>query len=165
LVQEWDLQNSSNPKAGPPQRDPLFLALGGISSEQHVLNTFLKIPASQLHDALLVLPFSTLPSLFTFISIWVKKQWEITLVCRILFFILKVHQKQIVASRELKMVLNDIRADLRMTLTEVKDVIGFNVAALNCIRDRVKQNSVATIEDVEDDIAFSGKKRTFVDVT
>jgi U3 small nucleolar RNA-associated protein 12 len=164
LVQEWERQRATNPKVAPPQRDTLYLAMGNISAERHVLGTVTKIPAAQLQDALLVLPFSTLPALFTFIAIWVKNQWEIPVVCRILYFMLKTHQKQIVSSRELKNVLADIRRDLRATLGEIKDVIGYNVAALQRISEKVKERSETLIEDVEEDPLARRKKRTFVDV-
>ncbi|KAF2675016.1 WD40 repeat-like protein [Microthyrium microscopicum] len=164
-VQAWERQKAVNPKMAPPQRDPLFMALGFISAERHVLNTFAKIPAAQLQDALLVLPFSVLPALLTFISIWVTKQRDVTLVCRVLFFMIKTHQKQIVTSRELKASLETIRRELRATLGEVKDVLGFNLAALKCIEDRAREKGISTLEDVEaDDVASSGKKRAFVDI-
>ncbi|KAF1840582.1 WD40 repeat-like protein [Cucurbitaria berberidis CBS 394.84] len=165
VVREWEEQRKSNPKMAPPQRNPLFLALGNISAERHVLNTLSKIPAAQLHDALLVLPFASLPALFTFLSIWVQKQWNVTLTCRVLFFMLKTHQKQIVASRELKSVLEAMRADLRTTLTGNKDLIGFNVAALGFVSDRVHDAQLVRIEDVDKfDEEKTRRKRGFVDV-
>ena len=105
-----------------------------------------KIPAAQLHDALLVLPYSTLPALFTFLSIWVQKQWNITLTCRVLFFMLKTHQKQIVASRELKAALEGMRDSLRKTLISNKDVIGFNIAALTFVSERVDEAQFVRLE-------------------
>jgi U3 small nucleolar RNA-associated protein 12 len=165
VVREWEEQQKSNPKMAPPQRNPLFLALGNISAERHVLNTLAKIPAAQLHDALLVLPFSSLPALFTFLAIWVQKQWNVTLTCRVMFFMLKTHQKQIVSSRELKSVLEDMRADLRRTLMGNKDLIGFNVAALRFVSERVDENKYVRLEDMDkEEENKSRKKRGFVDV-
>lgn len=166
VVRDWEVQRRANPKIAPPQRNPIFLALGNISAERHVLNTLSKIPAAQLHDALLVLPFASLPALFTFIAIWVQKQWNITLTCRVLFFMLKTHQKQIVASRELKTVLEDMRTDLRRTLTGNKDLIGFNVAALRFVGERVDDAQLVRLEDVDrlEEEGKSRKKRGFVDV-
>ncbi|KAH7399488.1 WD40-repeat-containing domain protein [Pyrenochaeta sp. MPI-SDFR-AT-0127] len=166
VVGAWEVQRKTNPNMAPPQRNPLFLALGNISAERHVLNTLSKIPAAQLHDALLVLPFSSLPTLFTFLSIWVQKQWNVTLTCRVLFFMLKTHQKQIVSSRELKSVLEAMRADLRRTLVGNKDLIGFNVAALRFVGERVDDARFVRLEDV-DRLAEEGnnrKKRGFIDV-
>ncbi|RAR15632.1 WD40 repeat-like protein [Stemphylium lycopersici] len=165
VVRDWEFQRKSNPKMAPPQRDPLYLALGNISAERHVLNTLSKIPAAQLHDALLVLPFSSLPALFTFLAIWVRKQWNITLTCRVLFFMLKTHQKQIVASRELKTVIEGMRNDLRSTLMGNKDLIGFNVAAMRFVGERVDEAQLVRWEDVEKlDEDKNRKKRGFVDV-
>jgi U3 small nucleolar RNA-associated protein 12 len=166
VVQEWEAQRKTNPKMAAPQRNPIFMALGNISAERHVLNTLSKIPAAQLHDALLVLPFASLPALFIFIAIWVRKQWNITLTCRVLFFMLKTHQKQIVASRELKTVLENMRAELRTTLTGNKDLIGFNVAALRFVGERVDEAKVVRLEDVDrlEEEGKNRKKRGFVDV-
>jgi U3 small nucleolar RNA-associated protein 12 len=164
VVRDWEVQRQSNPKIAPPQRNPLYLALGNISAERHVLNTLSKIPAAQLHDALLVLPFSSLPALFTFLAIWVTKQWNVTLTCRVLFFMLKTHQKQIVTSRELKSVLEGVRAELRKSLMGNKDLIGFNVAALRFVGERVDEAKVVRLEDVDRVDGGERKKRGFVDV-
>lgn len=164
-VQDWEIQRVSNENIAPPRRDPLYLAFGNISAERHVLNTVLKLPAAQLQDALLVLPFSVLPALFTFISIWINKQWEVTLVCRVLFFMLKTHQKQIVASKELRKLLDGIRSDLRALLGDIKDVLGFNIAALKSISDRAQDMGIATLEDAERlETEPVGRKRTFVEI-
>ncbi|KAF2459877.1 WD repeat-containing protein-like protein [Lineolata rhizophorae] len=169
VARDWERRAAAAQQAGtsiaPPQRDPLFLALGGISAERHVLNVLSKVPPGQLHDALLVLPFSAVPSMFTFISIWVRKGWNVPLACRVLFFLLKTHQKQIVASREMKELLEEMREGLRETLNREKDTMGFNIAALRFIGDRVRESGIGRLEDVREQEMLSGrKKRGFVDV-
>ncbi|KAK8218264.1 WD40-repeat-containing domain protein [Phyllosticta capitalensis] len=168
IVNEWKAKRAANPSVNmaPPQRDPLYMALGGISAEQHVLNTVAKIPAASLHDALLVLPFSTLPGLFRFINIWVRRQWNVPLVCRVLFFMLRTHQRQIVASKELKTTLEDMREDLRTTLGGLKDMMGFNAAAVKFVGSKADDSKVARLEDVQEEAAADKgrKKRAFVDV-
>jgi len=166
VVREWESRKVANPNIAPPQRNPLFTALGGISSERHVLTVLQKVPTASLHDALLVLPFSVLPSLFTFISIWVHRQWDIALVCKIAFFMLKTHHQQLVASKELKRILQDMRADLRQTLGNVKEVMGFNIAALRFVENKVKEKGIVTVEDVdaEEDKSSSSRKRAFVHI-
>jgi len=165
VVRDWKIQRKSNPNIASPQRNPLYLALGNISAERHVLNTMSKIPAAQLHDALLVLPFASLPALFTFIALWVQRQWNVTLTCRVLFFMLKTHQKQIVASKELKTVLEHMKSDLRKMLIGNKDQIGFNVAALRFVGERVDEERFVRLEDVDKLDGEEGrKKRGFVDI-
>ncbi|RAL58094.1 hypothetical protein DID88_009811 [Monilinia fructigena] len=59
------MPNMKSPKpasnTAPPARNLLFMALGNISAERHVLNTFQKIKAAALHDALLVLHSQLFP--------------------------------------------------------------------------------------------------------
>lgn len=80
---------------------------------------------------------------------------------------IKTHQRQIVVSRELKIVLEGMRRDLRATLGEVKDVLGYNLAAIRFVEGQVQERGIATIEDVEavvNDRDAGKKKRAFVDV-
>ncbi|KAF1810677.1 F-box/WD repeat-containing protein pof1 [Eremomyces bilateralis CBS 781.70] len=165
LVNEWTAQKATNPKLAPPARDPLFLALNQISAEKHVLNTIMRIPAAQLQDALLVLPFATVGPLFTFVGIWLRRQWATGIACRVLFFMLRTHQRQVVASRELKGMLEAMRGDLGRTLGIAKDVMGFNRAALGFVAERVREKGERRIEDVEAaDESKGRRKRAFVDV-
>ncbi|PVH98195.1 F-box/WD repeat-containing protein pof1 [Periconia macrospinosa] len=167
LMRAHTTSKLSNPNLAPPQRNPLFLALNNISAERHVLSVLAKIPAASLHDALLVLPFSSLPALFTFLAIWLQRGWNVTLTCRVLFFMLKTHQRQIVASRGLKVALESMRRDLRARLGESRDLIGFNVAAVSFLGERVEEGRVVRLEDVER-VEMEGRegrrKRGFVDV-
>ncbi|KAF2099379.1 WD domain-containing protein [Rhizodiscina lignyota] len=166
VMEDWHRRKALNPKIAPPDRDPVFLALNGISAERHVLNTISKIPPAQLHDALLVLPFSVLPTLFTFLGIWIRMQWHTALVCRVLFFMLKTHQRQIVGSKELKVQLEDMRRDLKKSLGGMKNSLGLNYVALGFVEQRVQEKSNSRLEDVESNDPTAGrKKRAFVDVS
>ncbi|QSS61671.1 WD domain-containing protein [Histoplasma capsulatum] len=139
LMREWTELKSTNPKTAPPSRNPVYLALGNISAERHVLQVIQKIPAAALQDALLVLPFSKLPALFTFLNIWAKNAWEIPLTCRVLFFMLRTHHRQIVASKMMRPMLDGIRGNLRNVLARQKDEMGFNIAALKFIGNQVRE--------------------------
>lgn len=166
IVNDWKRRKAINPNVAPPDRDPLFLALNGISAERHVLNTISKIPPAQLHDALLILPFSILPALFTFLGIWIKLQWNTALVCRVLFFMLKTHQRQVVSSKGLKVQLENIQSDLKRSLNGMKNALGMNYVALGFVEQRVREAGISRLEDVEANDAGAGRrKRAFVDVS
>jgi U3 small nucleolar RNA-associated protein 12 len=170
LMQEHEHTKRTNPKAAQPQRDPVFLANNNISASVYVLKTFQKIPLASLQDALLVLSFSQLPALFTFLALWAAEGRNIPLTCRILFFMLKTHQKQLVSSRELKGMLEEVREKLRATLTRQKGELGFNLAGLRVLGRRVKE--VGFSDYVDEDLwerneqaaASRGKKRGFVNI-
>ncbi|ODA78322.1 hypothetical protein RJ55_05703 [Drechmeria coniospora] len=166
LMKEYEEAKLTNANAQPPQRNPVFLALGNISAEEHVMSVLQKIKASALHDALLVLPFATVPVLFTFLNIFAIRSMNMPLTCRILFFMIKTHHKQIVASRTMRSMMDGIRANLRAALKRQKDEMGVNIAALKVVGMQIRDSSVKEYVDetwVEDMTDRSVKKRTFIE--
>jgi U3 small nucleolar RNA-associated protein 12 len=57
----------------PPTRNPILLAMGDLEPDRYVLNVLQKIRANDLEEALMVLPFSKVMSLFSYIESWAKK--------------------------------------------------------------------------------------------
>jgi U3 small nucleolar RNA-associated protein 12 len=167
LMSEWEAAKKAQSSIAPPSRNMIFMAFGGISAEAHVLNVLQKIQAAALRDALLVLPFVAIPSLFTFLNIFAMRSMNIPLTCRILFFMLKTHHRQIVASKTMKPMLQGIKDNLRASLKKQKDVIGFNLAALRVISAKVEQKEVKDYIDEEtweETSVKAARKRGFVQV-
>ena len=170
IMNEYYQAKATQPNLALPQRDPIFLAYNHISAEAHLLNVVQKIKAAALQDALLVLPFDKVSSLFTFLRIWAERQWNMPLTCRILFFMLKTHHKQLVASKSLRPMLDGIREQLRGALQAQKDEMGFNLAALRFVGRRMgdmgrKQYVDEAVWEEEEEVIEKGKKkRGFVDV-
>ncbi|KAI9770247.1 MAG: hypothetical protein M1840_003404 [Geoglossum simile] len=166
LMDEWSKARALQPNIAQPARNPVFLALGNINAETHVLNVVQRIKAAALQDALLVLPFDQVIALFTFLNIWASKQRNIPLTCRILFFMLKTHHRQIVGSKAIRPMLEGIRGNLRRTLKTQKDEMGFNIAALRFIGTTVKDAGMSVYVDErwEDNKDRGIKKRGFIDV-
>ena len=166
-MREWETVRLSQPSIGPPQRSPIFVAYGNISAEAHVLSVVEKIKAAALQDALLVLPFEKVTAMFTFLRIWAGKQWNIPLTCRALFFLLKTHHRQIVASKTMRPMLDAIRMHLRRVLQQQKDEMGFNIAALKFVGSQVQNKGTREYVDEdtwEEDEGKGRRKRAFVDV-
>ena len=127
-----------------------------------------RIKASALHDALLVLPFSSAEMLFTFLNIFAMRSMNIPLTCRILFFMLKTHHSQIVSTRLMRVMLDTIRANLRRALKRQKDEMGYNIAALKVVGMQLQDQSVKSyVDETWDDADESQnvKKRAFVHVS
>lgn len=170
-VREWEEAKRTNPHAAPPQRNPIFVMLGNISAEQYVMGVLQKIKAAALHDALLVLPFASVPMLFTFLDIFARRSMNMPLTCRILFFMLKTHHKQIVASRTMRAMLDGIRVNLRESLRRQKDEMGYNIAALKVVGMQMAESSIKGFVDEkwdearEKEEAAAVKKRAFVHVS
>jgi U3 small nucleolar RNA-associated protein 12 len=132
------------------------------------MNTLQRIKASALHDALLVLPFAMVPLLFTFLNIFAMRSMNIPLTCRILFFMLKTHHRQIVASKTMRAMLDGIRMNLRQALRRQKDEMGYNIAALKVVGMQIQEKSVKDYVDEkwdeEEEKNKTVRKRAFVHV-
>ncbi|KAI0020586.1 WD domain-containing protein [Xylariomycetidae sp. FL0641] len=168
IMKEWEETKAANPNAAPPQRDPMFLAHNNISAEEYVMKVLQRPAASALNDALLVLPFATVPMLFTFLNLFAIRSMNIPLTCRILFFMLKTHHRQIVASRTMKVMLDGIKTNLRLALRRQKDEMGYNIAALKVAGMQIQEKSVKEYVDENWDDgaeAQNVRKRAFVHVS
>lgn len=173
IMQEWHTAKATQSNLALPGRNPIFVAFGNISAEAHVLSVVQKIKAAALQDALLVLPFEKVTSLFTFLRLWAERQWNVPLTCRILFFMLKTHHRQIVASKSMRPMLDGIREHLRRALQGQKDEMGFNLAALKFVGKQLREKETSNYVDEEvweeEEKGGGGggksrKKRAFVDV-
>ena len=170
IMREYYQAREAHPNLAPPSRDPIFLACNNISAEAYLLNVVQKIKAAALQDALLVLPFDKVTILFTFLSIWAQRQWNMPLTCRILFFMLKTHHKQVVASKAMRRTLDEIRGNLRESLQAQKDEMGFNLAALKFVGRKIEEIGKKDYVDEnfwedEEVIGKGRKKRGFIDVS
>ena len=176
-MQEYEGARKTNPKTALPQRNPVFLAHDGVSASVYVLGAFRRIPAASLQDALLVLSFSQLPALFTFLALWAREGRNVALTCRVLLFMLKVHQRQVVSSGQLKGALEGVRVELRRRLRMEKEELGFNLAGLRVLGRRVgdEVGQRVFVDGVEGEIGADAgealgirgkgvKKRAFVNV-
>jgi U3 small nucleolar RNA-associated protein 12 len=98
------------------------------------------------------------------------QRWHLSLTCRILFFILRTHHAQLLASRGLRDLLIELRDHLREAMHEQKDTIGYNLAALHFLKRQHDSKKTAefyeqdktgelTEEEVRAKLAQGAKKR------
>lgn len=81
---------------------------------------------------------------------------------------LKIHHKQLVASKSMKVVLDGVRNNLRKSLQTQKDQMGYNLAALRIVGTQIQEHGVTDYIDEETwDEAEKKveKKRGFVHVS
>ncbi|KAF3221062.1 hypothetical protein TWF191_007269 [Orbilia oligospora] len=165
---ETDVAANPNVKLPKPERNIIFRAFNDISAEQYVLDTVTKVQASHLQDALLVLPFDKVIDFFRILEIWAKKEWNMPLTCRILFFLLKTHHESVVASKKTRTLLEGIRNALKEGLRRQKDEMGFNLAGVRYIKEKAGSKAQSGYLDVEEyekgQKEQTGKKRTFITV-
>ncbi|RKP11159.1 WD40-repeat-containing domain protein [Thamnocephalis sphaerospora] len=159
------LQKGLNPP--PPPRNPILLAMGDVTVDRFVLQTLEKVRASDLDEALLVLPFEKVTSLMAYLEKWARKEWNTPLTCRILFFLLRTYNAQIVSNRLMRTMLDSIRDHLRAGLRKQRDMLGYNLAALQHVRRDWEANHNFEFLDgsaPQENEDASAKKRKFVTV-
>ena len=169
IMKEYHRAKATQPNLAVPSRNPIYLAYNHISAEAHLLNVVQKIKAAALQDALLVLPFDKVSALFTFLRIWAERQWNMPLTCRILFFMLKTHHKQIVASKQMRVLMDGIREDLRKSLESQKDEMGYNLAALGFVGRKMDEMGRSDFVDeaslAKESTGKGKKKRGFIELS
>ena len=170
IMSAYERDKERNPKVAVPQRNPVFLALGNISAEQHVLSTLRKIPTPALNDALLVIPFSTLPTLFTFLRLFFERRMQPELAWRVTYFLLQAHMQQVVASSGMREVLEGILEAYERWQGEQRRMLGFNLAGLEIMSRDVREREVGggyvgdIVEEEGEDAGKGRKKRAFANV-
>ncbi|CAO3587349.1 unnamed protein product [Absidia cylindrospora] len=167
--EDYETARSKGLPAVPPTRNTILIAMGDVTPERYVLDVIQKIKANDLEESLLVLPFSKVVSLLSYIEIWAKKNWNIILVSRVLFILTKTHHNQIASNRIMRPMLDSIRIHLRMQLQRQKDVMGYNRAALSYMqRDWKARNTTDFLDETtptKETETGDDKKRKFVKLT
>uniref|UniRef100_A0A7N6AU20 Small-subunit processome Utp12 domain-containing protein n=1 Tax=Anabas testudineus TaxID=64144 RepID=A0A7N6AU20_ANATE len=127
----------------PPKPNPILVAFGNVSPSRYVLDVIKKVRSSELEVSLLVLPFPYVPELLRLFNSYIQQGLEVELVCRCLFFLLKIHFGQISSNQMLLSVIDELRTNTLSKVHEIRDVMGFNRAALQFL-----QREIESKEDV-----------------
>uniref|UniRef100_A0A8C5I200 WD repeat-containing protein 3 n=1 Tax=Gouania willdenowi TaxID=441366 RepID=A0A8C5I200_GOUWI len=112
-----------------------------INTTEGVVVYFLVL--SELEVSLLVLPFPYVPELLKLFNTYIQQGLEVELICRCLFFLLKIHFGQISSNQMLLSVINELRTNTLHKVQEIRDLMGFNKAALQFL-----QREIESKEDV-----------------
>lgn len=73
-----------------------------------------------------------------------------TLTSRVLFFLLRTHHSQIVATRALRNTMLSLRRHLRDALRRQKETLGYNLAALKFLERQHVNATTSEFFDVEE---------------
>ncbi|KAI8045050.1 WD repeat-containing protein 3 [Drosophila gunungcola] len=123
-----------------PELHPLMQALQVKNPVDFLVSTLMRIRASDLEEALLLLPFSTvcevlerLPTLLT------QRPDQLELLCRVTIFLFKVHMKPISAAKSMKPLLVKLLSMLKRDVGQLRDVLGWNLHGLALLQTEVEQ--------------------------
>ncbi|CAN9498465.1 unnamed protein product [Ophioblennius macclurei] len=122
----------------PPKPNPILVAFGNVSPSRYVLDVIRKVRSSELEISLLVLPFPYVPELLKLFNSYIQQGLEVELVCRCLFFLLKIHFGQISSNQMMLSVIDELRTNTLSKVKEIRDVMGFNSAALQFLQREIE---------------------------
>lgn len=144
----------------PPQPNPILVAFGNVSPSRYVLDVIKKVRSSELEVSLLVLPFPYVPELLTLFNSYIQQGLEVELVCRCLFFLLKIHFGHISSNQMLLSVIDELRTNTVSKVREIRDVMGFNSAALQFLQREIEnKEDVMFFADATGQLAEKKRKR------
>lgn len=132
----------------------------GKEPSRYVLDVIKKVRSSELEISLLVLPFPYVPKLLKLFSSYIQQGLEVELVCRCLFFLLKIHFGQISSNQMLLSVIDELRTNTLSKVHEIRDVMGFNSAALQFLqREMESKEDVMFFADATGQMEKKKKRR------
>lgn len=163
LEYQKQVKTAANPgDVVKPDRN-IILVAKNISAPDYVFQTVTAIKAAHLEDALLVLPFSYSVKLLRFLTIWTSEKKyllaNLSLICKLLFFVVRIHHKEIVYSKDpttvntskngktttgyssatLKAQLLQVKEKLRAEMRAIEDeYLGYNIEGLKFVRNQWK---------------------------
>ncbi|XP_053353298.1 WD repeat-containing protein 3 [Clarias gariepinus] len=142
----------------PPTTNPILVAYGSISPSRYVLDVIKKVRSSELEVSLMVLPFPYIPGFLSLLNTYIQQGLEVELVCRCLFFLLRIHFGQITSNQMLLSVIDELRTNTISKVREIRDVLGFNSAGLQFLQREIEnKEDVMFFADATD--RFEEKKR------
>eukprot|EP00986_Skeletonema_menzelii_P011964 scaffold6338_cov152-Skeletonema_menzelii.AAC.8 len=119
-------------KSGDNRRAPNPM-LFGMDPSQYVLWVLRSVKSVDLEQSLLVLPLKHVERLMHYLILLLRAGKGIELCAKISVFLIKAHQAQIVANRTMMTPLRELQTLVRMRTTEIRDTVGFNIAAMRII--------------------------------
>lgn len=111
--------------------NPLLL---GLSPSNYVLRAIGRVRASDLEQALLLVPFMDALRLLDFCTSWLRQGASVELLARVCILLCRVHLQQLMATPAARTTLFELRALLQTRLNETKDTWGYNAAGLEFLK-------------------------------
>ncbi|KAF8389466.1 hypothetical protein HHK36_026161 [Tetracentron sinense] len=139
----------------------------GLSPSDYVLRALSNVRTTDLEQALLPLPFSDALKLMSYLKdlasipdkqycCWdsdgymvVHKADYVELVCRVATMLLQTHHNQLVATPSARPILTILRDILYARVKECKDTLGFNLAAMDHLKQLMSSKSDALFRDAK----------------
>ena len=119
-------------RGGDSRRAPNPM-LFGMDPPYYVLWILRSVKSADLEQSLLVLPLNHVERLMHYLIVNLQRHKGVELCAKISVFLIKAHQKAIVANRTMMTPLRELQTLVRKRTTEIRDTVGFNLAAIKMV--------------------------------
>ncbi|XP_057779260.1 LOW QUALITY PROTEIN: uncharacterized protein LOC130997849 [Salvia miltiorrhiza] len=127
---------------------PNILMLG-LSPSDFVLRAVSSVHTNDLEQALLALPFSDSLRVLSYLKEWVAYPEKVELVCRVSTVLLQIHHYQLTSTVSARPILSLLKDILHARVKECKDTLGFNLAAMDHVKQLMAAKSDAPFRDAK----------------
>ncbi|XP_058449587.1 WD repeat-containing protein 3 [Malaya genurostris] len=137
------LEISKNFEQGDSQNiiPPLMYAYEATNTDDFLIAVLTRIRASDLQEALLLLPFSSACELLERVpKLTTARQDQTETICKVVLFLFRIHQKPIVNNQILLPVIQEIIDKLQGAIVEQRDMIGVNYHGMQMLQREVEAN-------------------------
>ncbi|KAG8376622.1 hypothetical protein BUALT_Bualt09G0082600 [Buddleja alternifolia] len=121
----------------------------GLSPSEYVLRAVSSVRTNDLEQALLALPFSDSLRVLSYLKDWVAFPDKVELVCRVATVLLQIHHNQLISTVSARPVLSLLKNILHPRVKECKDTLGFNLAAMDHLKQLMAAKSDAPFRDAK----------------
>lgn len=111
----------------PPPLPPLMQALSCATTQDFLLETVKRVRASELEEALLLLPYSAACEILKILPKLLKGNYQAELVSRLTLSLVQAHHSPIVTSKELLTTLETIKKLTLERIGALRDTVGYNL--------------------------------------
>jgi U3 small nucleolar RNA-associated protein 12 len=127
--------NGGTVKDRPP--NPLLL---GMKPAEYMLWVLRSVKSAELEQSLLVLPLHHMERLIYYMIVLLREGLGVELCSRVAVFLVKTHQNQLIGHSKLSTPLRELHRLLRRRLSEARDSIGYNLAAMKLIQKAAQEH-------------------------
>uniref|UniRef100_A0A2N9HX64 Small-subunit processome Utp12 domain-containing protein n=1 Tax=Fagus sylvatica TaxID=28930 RepID=A0A2N9HX64_FAGSY len=121
----------------------------GLSPSDYVLRALSGVHTNDLEQTLLALPFSDALKIMSYLKDWTSNPDKVELVCRVATLLLQTHHDQLVTTPAARPVLTVLKDILYARIKACKDTLGFNLAAMDHLKQLMESRSDALFRDAK----------------
>ncbi|XP_078448375.1 transducin family protein / WD-40 repeat family protein isoform X2 [Wolffia australiana] len=133
-------------KASSFQPNPV---MNGFPPSDYVLDKLSNIHPNDLEQTLLSLTFSDSLKILSYLKGWACIPSKVELVCKVATVLLQTHHNQLTATPAAKPILSALKEGIHEKVKECKDLLGFNLAAMDHLKEMMAVRSDALFQDAK----------------